>query len=258
MPATHTFHATAFVENLNLKDLAAAYPEARRTAHELWYRTPSGGTVFVYPFGAIALYDVPDSERASHAERLAAATRNLREANAVEDLLVREEPVAHPDMRDGDLVVDHLEFEGASVVALTVAQSAAMDYYERIVDEMFLRTDGLVERLETTGRAPLATRPLHRFIGTAIGTRNEVLSVLHLLDKPDAVWDDQAADRIYQELRAEFDLADRYLSLEHKLRSVQEALELVLDMSRDYRLVVLEATIVVLIVAEIVLSLVRH
>jgi hypothetical protein len=26
-----TFHAIAFVENLNLKDLAGAFPEARRT-----------------------------------------------------------------------------------------------------------------------------------------------------------------------------------------------------------------------------------
>jgi uncharacterized Rmd1/YagE family protein len=258
MGATHTFHATAFVENLNLKELAAAYPEARRTPHELWYRTSSGGTVFVYPFGAMALYDVPEAERASHAARLGAAVRNLHEANAREDLVVHEEAVPRPDMRDGELVVDHLEFEGASVVAMTVAQSAAMDYYERIVDQMFLRTDSLVERLETTGRAPLATRPLHRFIGTAIGTRNEVLSVLHLLDKPDAVWDDAAAEGIYHELRAAFDLSDRYLSLEHKLRSVQEALELVLDMSRDYRLVVLEVTVVVLIVAEIVLSLARH
>jgi uncharacterized Rmd1/YagE family protein len=133
-----------------------------------------------------------------------------------------------------------------------------MDYYERIVDEMFVRTDHLVDRLERAGRAPLMVRPLHRFIGAAIGTRNEVLSVLHLLDKPDAVWEDATADRIYQELRAEFDLADRYLSLEHKLRSVQEALELVLDMSRDYRLVLLEISIVLLIVAEIVLSLLRH
>lgn len=148
------------------------------------------------------------------------------------------------------LVVDKLTFESASVVAMTVAQSAAMDYYDRIVEEMFSRTDGLVERLEKAGRTPFATKPLHRFIGTAIGTRNEVLSILHWLDKPDAVWEDATADRIYHELRAEFDLSDRYLALELKLRSVQEALELVLDMARDYRLVLLEATIVLLIAMD--------
>ena len=255
---THAFHALAFVDNLSLKELAAAYPEARRNAHELWYSAPEGGIVFIYPFGAMTLYDVPPAAAESHVARLRALRPTLRDANAIDDLTVREEPIERPDMRDGELFVDHLGVEGVSVIAMTVAQSAAMDYYERIVDEMFDRTDHLVDRLEETGRAPLATKPLHRFIGTAIGTRNEVLSILHLLDKPDAVWDDAAADRIYQELRAEFDLADRYLALEHKLRSVQEALELVLDMSRDYRLVVLEVTIVLLIVAEIVLSLVRH
>jgi uncharacterized Rmd1/YagE family protein len=256
--ASHHFHAVGFVENIALKDLAPAYPEARRTAHELWYATPAGGRVFVYPFGAIAFQDVPADERESHLKRLRDAVRDLRDANAIDDLAVHETPGAAPDVREGELYVDHLGFEGASVVALTVAQSAAMEYYERIVDAMFVRTDRLVDRLEATGRAPIRTRPLHRFIGTAIGVRNEVLSILHLLDKPDAVWDDVTADGIYRELRAEFDLADRYESLEHKLKSVQEALELVLDMSRDYRLVMLEVAIVVLIVVEIAMSLLRH
>lgn len=258
METRHTVHAVAFVENLNLKELAAAYPEAHRTVHELRYDAEAGGTVWIYPFGVMVLFDVPEADRSRHLARLRALRTSLRDANASEDLEVVEEPIAHPDIREGRLVIEHLSPEGASVIAMTVAQSAAMDYYERIVDEMFARTDSLVDRLETTGRAPLATRPLHRFIGTAIGTRNEVLSVLHLLDKPDAIWDDAAADRIYHELRAEFDLADRFTALEHKLRSVQEALELVLDMARDYRLVVLEVAVVLLIVAEIALSVVRH
>ena len=58
------------------------------------------------------------------------------------------------------------------------------------------------------------------------------------------------------ELRAEFDLSDRYQALELKLRSVQEALELVLEVARDRRLVLLEGAIVLLIVFEIVLALV--
>jgi len=64
-------------------------------------------------------------------------------------------------------------------------------------------------------------------------------------------------DRIYEDLREEFDLADRYQALESKLRGVQEALELVLDVARDRRLVLLESAIVVLIVVELVLSLLR-
>jgi uncharacterized Rmd1/YagE family protein len=103
----------------------------------------------------------------------------------------------------------------------------------------------------------MRVRPLHRFIGEAVATRAEVLEVLHLLDKPDAAWDDPAMSDIYDDLRAEFDLSDRYRALESKLRSVQEALELVLDVVRDRRLVLLEAAIVLLIVFEIILTLTR-
>ncbi len=256
--SAHSFHAVAFVENLPLRELAPSFPEAKRTPRELWYTTPEGGTVFVYPFGAIVLHNVPAAERDRQMARLRAARPGLTNALASdESLTVREEPGARADVKEGALIVDRLTFEGASVVAMTIAQSAAMDYYERIVDEMFSQTDRLVERLEKAGRAPLSTKPLHQFIGTAIGTRNEVLSILHMLDKPDAVWEDATADRIYQALRMEFDLSDRYQALEHKLRSVQEALELVLDMARDYRLVLLEATIVLLILIEIVLRFVR-
>ena len=38
-------------------------------------------------------------------------------------------------------------------------------------------------------------------------------------------------------LRAEFDLADRYNALESKLRSVQDSLELLVEVARDRRLV---------------------
>ena len=104
---------------------------------------------------------------------------------------------------------------------------------------------------------PLAVRPLHRFIGEAIGIRSEVIAVLHLLDKPDETWDDPAMDAIYDDLRDEFDLVDRHDALEQKLKSVQESLELILDVARDRRLFLLEASIVALIVLEIVLSLAR-
>ena len=144
------------------------------------------------------------------------------------------------------------------MVALTVAQSAAMDYYERIVEQMFARTDRLVRAAgEGSARCPCARGRCTSSSAPPSATRNEVLSILHLLDKPDEAWDDPGMNRIYDELRAEFDLVDRYQALELKLRSVQDTLEVVLDVARDRRLVLLEATVVVLILLEIVLTFFR-
>jgi uncharacterized Rmd1/YagE family protein len=255
----HSFFAAAFVENFPLKELAAAFPEAKRSPRELCFQPTSGGVVFVYPFGAVVFLDVAPEARTRELQRLAAARPGLTQSQVLnEQMLVREAAEARTDMDAGVLVVDSLSFARASVVALTVGQSAAMEYYERIVDQMFVETDRLAGELERVGTMPMRTRHLAKFIGATVGTRTEVLSVLHLLDMPDAAWDDPGAERIYQKLRAEFDLVDRYQSLELKLRSVQDALEVITDVARDRRLVMLEAAIVVLIILEIVLSLVRH
>ena len=259
MTVVHTFHALAFVENFSLKDLVLHFPEAKRQHHQLAYPAAAGGSVFLFSFGVVIFFDVGQAGREVELLRLRRSLNVMRDAQVIsEEFTVREQGGARPDVADGVLVVDMLTPERASMVALTVAQSAAMEYYERIVDQMFADTDRFVQRLEKRGNISIFTAELHRFIGAAISTRSEVISVLHLLDKPDVVWDDPGAERIYQELRAQFDLADRYQSLELKLRSVQESLSLLTDIARDRRLVLLEASVIFLILIEIIVSLARH
>src|SRR5262245_197358 len=257
VPKNHAFRAVAFVENFPLKDVAQVFSPVRRSSYELHHSLGADGDVFIYPFGALVFRNVPEDRRQAVIARLNEARPGLSAPTVYEDLTVSEDPARTPGFEAEALTIDHMTPDRAGVIALTVGQSASLEYYERIVDDMFARTARLVERLEKRGTVPLRTRPLHRFIGEAVGTRSEVLSVLHLLDKPDATWDDPAMDAIYSELRVHFDLTDRYTSVEQSLRSVQEALELVLDVARDRRLFLLEASVVLLIVLEIVLSFVR-
>lgn len=253
-PRIHQFYAQAFVENLSLKQVAPAFPDARLAVHEMYLPVDSDGGVYIYPFGAVVAHDVPAAIREATLARLHRARPGLTRQVVREDYTVIEDADFPIGISDGVLRVDRLTAARAGVVALTLAQSAAMECYEGIVEQLLTRTTALAERLERRGSVPQRTRPLHRFIGEAIGNRTEVLSVLHLLDKPDATWEDPAMDRIYDDLRAEFDLADRYAALESKLRAIQEALELVLEVARNRRLVLLEVAVIVLIVIEVVFS----
>lgn len=255
-PRLHQFYAIAFEENLSLRQLAPVFPNARVTPHELYMPIEPGGGIYAYPFGAVVTYDVAPERRNAELERLFKIGPKLTAQVIREDYSVLEDPGLPIGVADGQLRIDSFTPARAGIVALTVAQSAAMEYYERIVERLATRTSGFVERLERRGTVPFRTRPLHRFIGEAISTRGEVLSVLHLLDKPDAAWDDPAMDRIYDDLRAEFDLVDRYRALELKLRSVQEALELLAEVGRDRHMLLLEAIIVFLIVFEVAIALV--
>jgi uncharacterized Rmd1/YagE family protein len=253
-PRVHQFYAIAFVENLSLRALAPAFPTARVSPHEIYIAVDDDAGLYIYPFGAVVMHDVPPQRREDELKKLHQARPGLTTQVIREDYAVREDSSLPIGIKDGILHVDRMTPARASIVALTMAQSAAMEYYERIVEALFERTNVLAERLEKKGTVPFSTRPLHRFIGEAITNRTEVLSVLHLLDKPDATWDDPAMDRIYADLRAEFDLVDRYAAMELKLRSIQEALELVLDVARDRRLLTLEIVVAVLILIELVFA----
>jgi uncharacterized Rmd1/YagE family protein len=253
----HQFTAVAFEENLSLRELLPAFPGAKATLREM-HVPLEAGEMFIYPFGTVVFHDVPPERREAELQRLQRVRPGLTTQVVRESFTVREEPGAHVEIVDGTLVVDRFDRGRAAVVALIVAQSAAMEYYERIVTDLFSRTTALVDPLEKSGTVPLRTRQLNRFIGQAIATRSEVITVLTLLDKPDATWDDPAMDRIYDELRAEFDLVDRYTTMEQKLHGVREALELVLDVARDRRMWFLEVTIGLLILFEILIELFRR
>jgi uncharacterized Rmd1/YagE family protein len=256
-PTTHEFAAIAFEENLSLRELASVFPGGRLTPREL--QAPcDGGEVFIYPFGAVVFHNVPPERRDAELARLRTARPGLTTKVVRESFTVREEPAATMDVLNGTLVVDALTPSRGAVVALIVAQSAAMEYYERIVANLFARATALVEPLERRGTVSLRTRALHRFIGQAVGTRSEVVAVLALLDKPDATWDDPGLDRIYDDLRAEFDLNDRYDTLTQKLQGSQETLELVLDVARDRRMWLLEIAIFLLIAVEVLMGLLHH
>jgi len=253
----HDFFAVAFEENLALRELLPAFPGARLAAHDLSFPAGEGGQVFVYPFGAVVFAGVAPPDRERLLRELHQARPGLTTQVVRESFTVREGASHRVGIAEGVLQVDRLTPERAQIVALTVAQSAALEYYERIVDSLYERTGRLAEKLERDGTVPMRVRQLHRFIGEAIATRNEVLAVLTLLDKPDATWDDPAMDRIYSDLRAEFDLVDRFGAMELKLRSVQEGLVLVLDVARERRLMWVEVTVVLLIFIELVLSLAK-
>jgi len=181
----HQFEAVAFVENFNLREMAQAIPGGRLRAHELRYPLEGVGEVFVYPFGAAVFHDAPAEQRERFLERIRATLRAPARKVVAESFTVREEPGAKIGFADGVLQIGELGRARAAAVAIVVAQSAAMEYYERLVDDLFGRTDALVDRLEKTGTVRARPARLHRFIGEAITSRNEILSVFHLPDKPD-------------------------------------------------------------------------
>ena len=137
MGLTHQFHTIAFEENVSLRQLTSVFPGARITVHELYLPVEPAGGIHVYPFEAMVTRDVPQEGRETNLTRLRATEPKLTTQVVREDYSVVEEAGAPTGIFNGALKVDRLTNARAGVVALIVAQSAAMGYYERIVDTFF-------------------------------------------------------------------------------------------------------------------------
>src|SRR5580700_2715502 len=87
----HQFYAIAFVENLSLRALAPSFPTARVSPHEIYIPADEDGGVYIYPFGAVVMHDLPPQRREAELVRLHKARPGLTTQVIREDYAVRED-----------------------------------------------------------------------------------------------------------------------------------------------------------------------
>lgn len=254
----HRFSTYVNPPNFNptaIKRLATVTESAFEAKSCVCLDAERGGKIFVFYFGAVTFWNVDHADRARELGRFFPVLLNREFSTIKEEFIAYEDPNARPKVDFSYLLVDFMDTRRAEVIATTVAQSAIMEHYENLVHEVWRNLDLIVNRLRDTGTISPFPGALHKRIGSAVAMRSVVVRVLHLLDRPDQIWDDKVMDTLFNDLRANFDLQERFQALEYKLTLIQDTLSILLDTSRDRRVYWLEVTIVILISVEIVLAL---
>lgn len=254
----HRFIATAFKTDFNLARLPAEWnsgivtdPKEIRAKRVL-----GGGMVYAFSYGALVFWNVEGGERVAEIDNLSRILQaSLADRVTADEFIVEVDAGEKPRVEFTKLVIDQLTAERAAVVALLMSQSAAMEYYENLVLQQKIKVVNVITHLQEKGRVPLSPVKLNKFVGEAMATRAEVVGVLHLLDRPDVIWEDQVMDRLYDDIRASFDLTDRFQALEYKLQFIQETVLTVLETKRDSRLYNADLMIIILIVIEVLFTL---
>ena len=259
MSQEHTITASAFADHFQMSEIVkvlGAMP-SRIEPKVAVSKTQAGRGFFAFNFGGVAAWNLDERENA----KLISDIKNLKSSDRAgpqgfEEFNIYEDAKETPRVEFNRVVVDQLTPDRTELIALTLSQSAAMEVYERDLDRMYLAVSKLVETLKTDGKVSARARKLNRIIGETVLVRNEVLGVLHLLDRPDLIWEDRIMDGLYGDLRAVFDLDERFQALERKLQAIQDSLEIILDTVRDRRLFLVEISILALIAFEVAIYLV--
>ena len=94
-----------------------------------------------------------------------------------------------------------------------------------------------------------------RLIGQALGVQHRVSGRVAVEDKPDVLWDRPDLERLYARLEDEYELKERGQTLQRKLDVIVETVRALTDIIDADRSSFMEMAIVLLILAEIALSL---
>jgi uncharacterized Rmd1/YagE family protein len=141
------------------------------------------------------------------------------------------------------------------IVAEAVARSALLAHHERQVTEVLDSIEPWASDLAANGRRRVGRRAIIRLIGQALLVEHRVSGRVAAGEKPDLLWDRPDLERLYARLEAEYELDDRTEVLNRKLGLVGQTARLMTDLIDTERSLRLEAAIVILIVAELGLTL---
>jgi uncharacterized Rmd1/YagE family protein len=140
------------------------------------------------------------------------------------------------------------------VIADVLAKNVALVRDEREVNKVLELIEPFANRLATTGRGPVNRREMLRVIGQTLLVQHRISGRIAIAEKPDVLWDRSDLERLYARLEDEYELKERANALQHKLQVIEgtsRALVDIIDTERSSRL---EATIVLLIVVEVLIA----
>jgi uncharacterized Rmd1/YagE family protein len=249
--------AYGFATTFKLRDVAPCFTGATLRPSKTQIAADYGDdrVAVAFDFGAVVFVNVPAEERTRVLGSLTRTVATDEPHPPLEEDFLVELRDAPPAVRFDRVIVPALDAATVDIVTLLLAQSVSIDYYEEDLRAILGDLDRRTERMARRGRLPGSPRDLVRFVGGSVATKNQIIAALAVLDKPAATWESERLDKLYRELREMLEIDDRFRALEYKLRTIQETLELFLDLNNTRRGLILEATIVLLIVFEIVLAL---
>jgi uncharacterized Rmd1/YagE family protein len=212
--------------------------------------------VALYRFGVVVFIGFTQAEEESFLEQMAGRIVGKRDRGHDETAVLEILP-GHEDRVPPGGPIQMPDLSGARflVIADVLAKTVSLARDEGALSGVFDVIEPFAAELARTGRAPWNRRKMLRLIGQALLAQHRISGRVAVEEKPDVLWDHPNLERLYARLEDEYELGERNRAVTRKLGVIVEtgqALTDIFDVDRAKRL---EAIIVILILAEIVITL---
>ncbi|MDO8527255.1 MAG: RMD1 family protein [Deltaproteobacteria bacterium] len=252
---TYPFNALHLTEALKLKDIAKLFdlkPQVLNPNRLVYELAPDCFTIF-YNFGSVVFFNVDEVVQRTTLERIRNFSPGIGEPATRDTFILEVARKARNTVTFDKVVVDRLNRDKIELISLVLSQSTALEFFENKIENILTRLAVITSDLESAGKTTLSEKKINQFIGQAMAAKQKLIGTLYLLEKPDETWESKVLDDLHQEATMMFELKDRFRTIDYKLKTIQENLELLANLTTNRQHLRLEWIIIALIVMEVAL-----
>lgn len=211
----------------------------------------------VFQYGSIVLFNVPEHEIDAYLKIVEKHASGLLPEMRKDEYEVRELPTSDTWMEGGldYIMLQFLNVDGIRTIGSVLGQSIALDYYVGQVDGMVAEFTDINRGMAKTGTFTMKSKKLFQIVGKANSNLADVILKLGLFERSDIAWKNAKYAQVWEYLRDEFELTQRFASLDFKLKFVEHNIRFLQEILQNRKSDFLEWLIIVLISVEIVISL---
>lgn len=222
----------------------------------LTIRESPDGVVVLFRYGVVVTMGLSPTEDTALLARL--APRIIGKFATTEDEFAVVE--LSPDKEDkipigGPIQLARMSLDRFLLIADVLSKSVTLAHDERDVAKVFEVIEPFAHELAAQGRTRRDRRAIVKLIGNSLLVQNRVSGRVAVAEKPDVLWERPDLERLYARLEDEYELQERFDTLNRKLEIVAKTANTLADFIDTRRSLRLEVIIVVLIAFEIVITL---
>ncbi|KAL0916787.1 hypothetical protein M5K25_014326 [Dendrobium thyrsiflorum] len=213
--------------------------------------------VVVFQYGSAVLFNIADHEAEHYLDIVRKHAHGLLPEMRKDDYAVVEKPQLTSWMHGGAdyIALKSLDMDGIRIICNVLGQSIALDHYIEQVDDMVEEFTDINRGMEKTGTFTMKRKKLFQLVGKANSNLADVIIKLGLFDRSEIAWKNANYAQILEYLREEYELAQRFGSLNFKLKFVEHNIHFLQEVLQNKKSDLLEWVIIILLLIENIISM---
>jgi len=217
---------------------------------------PEGKSAYVFSFGSIVFLNFAHHEIADLINYLKNIENDLSNATLdyFDDYNLVIDPQQTFSVNYDQMTIPELKEFHVEIIAVVLAKSTALDRIEVGINKLLDNIEDIINFLEK-GHLNISDERLAKVSGKILSFKYNTISYVMLLDKPNITWINEESQNLYTEMENLFELRDRYEKTRHKTETLLDITDVFTGLAHAKRGTRLEWMVIILIFAEIVLSI---